>query len=63
MQEITFIYKNKLTTKEIKLSTEYIDLPIEDVLNLMRQYIVLLGYNTDIANQLGFDNVDCEPFG
>ena len=52
MREIILTYKSDLTTKEIRLSTEYIDLPLEEVISLMKQYIVLLGYTNDVAEEL-----------
>ena len=51
-QEHVFIYKHDLTEKQISLKTDYIDLSIEEVLNLMRQYLLMIGYSDDTARRL-----------
>ena len=57
--EHVFVYKHDLTEKQISLKTDYIDLPIEEVINMMRQYMLIIGYSDDLARRLRIvDEVD-----
>ena len=51
-QEHIFTHNRDYTEKQISLKTEYIDLPIGEVLNLMRQYLLMIGYSDDVARRL-----------
>ena len=48
----TFTYKHDLTEQVISLETDYIDLPLGEVLNMMRQYLLIIGYSDDVARRL-----------
>jgi hypothetical protein len=55
----TFIYEKKGITHTISMKTTHFDTDIEEVLNLMRQYLLTIGYSDDTARRLRIvDEID-----